>query len=295
MEYSTSEQFITLPESHHLDGLVGPLLALKNGIQERMDGTAFVIAPGWAITATHVVDHYLNEIQNENMDGKRTHSASYKGKFSFFMLLVLFRRDRRNIHLRVTGSYSSRSGDITLLRLANADGVQFPDIGPYPTLRFIPPNVGTQISAVGYPSGVLKQSPDGVLELHTWSKLSLGVVKEVHLQGRDSTLINYPCLHINARLDGGMSGGPVLDENGYVCGVISKSYDLFPDDEPISYAALLLPAAVISISDQPGLKNDTLRFYDILKRGQINSIDGQCVNGGFDQNGKFFVQFNQQS
>lgn len=269
--------------------LVAPLIAAHNHIQEQMHGTAFVIAPELALTAKHVVVDYLDRIQEEGVETMLANGKSHHGKMTFFMFMLVPHKNGRRIPLRVVKAYFSGTGDIAILRLNKPPEVDWEDIAPFPVLRLLPPPEGTEISALGYPDSSAVRRNDGVVELHTWPRISLGQIQEIHYQRRDSVLLNFPCFQINARLDGGMSGGPVLDENGRICGVISRSFELSDEGEPIGYAASIWTTAVTSLSDLPKLANDSRRFYDLLREGKVQAIDLNDIQGGLDAAGKFFI------
>lgn len=71
---------------------------------------------------------------------------------------------------------------------------------------------------------------------------SKGTVEEVHFGGRDRAFLPFPCFRVSSRYDGGMSGGPVMNEAGQVIGVVCSSLG-DPDDGGghISYASLIGP------------------------------------------------------
>ncbi|MCH8208036.1 MAG: hypothetical protein IIA62_03115 [Nitrospinae bacterium] len=69
---------------------------------------------------------------------------------------------------------------------------------------------------------------------------STGEIEEVLPNGNPSGRFNFPCFRVNARFDAGMSGGPVLDRDGLVCGIISGTYGNV-DGNDISYVATLWP------------------------------------------------------
>ena len=196
-----AQGFQSIPEDHPLHRLTAPLIAAHNHIEERMHGTAFVIAPELAFTAKHVVIDYLDKIQNENIEQRMADGGHHTAKMTFFMFLLVPMKDGRRIPLTVANTYFPGSGDIALLRLSKPVEVDWADLAPYPTLRLLPPDVGTAIEALGYPDGSANRRPDGVVELHTWPRISTGIVQEVHGQRRDFSLLKYPCFQVNARLD----------------------------------------------------------------------------------------------
>ncbi|ALS98077.1 S1 family peptidase [Lacimicrobium alkaliphilum] len=293
MSLETTTGFESISWSHPLYGLMAPLIAAHKNVQERMHGTAFVIAPEFAFTAKHVVIDYLKEIQNEDIEQKIADGGHHSIKMTFFMFLMVPLKDGRRVALTAKKTYFSSTGDIAILHLAKPSDIEWSDLAPYPLLRLIPPDPEAYIEALGYPNSSTIRRPDGVVELHTWPRISTGTVREIHKKRRDSLLLNYPCFRVNARLDGGMSGGPVVDSDGRVCGIVSRSYDLNKDEEPIGYAASLWHSAGIVMSDLPGLANDKLRFFDILRRGNVHSCDFHKITAGLDRTGRFALHVEQ--
>ena len=279
----------SIPDDHPMGRLVAPLIAAQKGIQTRMHGTAFIIAPELALTAQHVVVDYLEWIQGEPISEKLQSGGQHAGQMTFSMFLLLTLRDGRQVPLTVARMYGSHPGDITLLRLSKPDGFEWAELAPYPVLRLVPPNEGDHITALGYPDSSTNHRPDGVIELHTWPRITSGTVQQVHGMRRDSCVLNYPCLHVNASFQGGMSGGPVLDEVGRVCGVVSTSYDLMDQGDPIAYSASLWPACRIALPDIPRIQNDNCRLFDLMKRGRVATSDIAKVTAGFTHDGRMQV------
>jgi Trypsin-like peptidase domain len=102
---------------------------------------------------------------------------------------------------------------------------------------------------------------------------SRGDVEEVHLPSRDSVIAPFPCFRTSARYDPGMSGGPVMSEDGLIRGVICSSYDgLTDEDGYISYVSLIGPAALLQVErlDESGV----IRKYfvgDLIGRGIVHA------------------------
>ena len=57
-----------------------------------------------------------------------------------------------------------------------------------------------------------------------------------------------------------MSGGPVINSNGHLCGVVSRGSD-FPGEDDISWASSLWSAM--------GMKINGITLYDLAKSGKI--------------------------
>lgn len=293
MSVPETENFKSIPDDQPLKGIIAPLFAGHNNIRERIEGTAFLIAPQLALTAKHVIAEYLESIQNFKVGEHSKPDVRHEGILSFAMFMPMVTKDGQNIPLVVERTYFCGFGDIALLRLRLGDNQHsWKDLEPYPSLNMIPPKVGKKVFSLGFPNSSTKRNKKNIVELHTWPRMSSGVVKEVHKDRRDPILLNYPCFQVNARLDGGMSGGPVLDEEGKICGIISKSYDLIDGEEPIGYAASLWPSGMIPMPDIPGKKNDSLRLIDLFRRRRVTVNDLYNVRDGFDENGKFVIQAN---
>jgi hypothetical protein len=109
-------------------------------------------------------------------------------------------------------------------------------------MDLLPPPLGARIVGFGFHSSEAKvnRNSDGTnhIDLNDKPTATVGEVREVHLRQRDSVRLNFPCYRVNARFDGGMSGDPVLNDYGKLCGVICSSLAADgPDDEHASYVA----------------------------------------------------------
>lgn len=64
---------------------------------------------------------------------------------------------------------------------------------------------------------------------------SIGIVTDVFPEKRDSSLLSFPSYDVEAHFIGGMSGGPIFNEAGELCGLICSGYD----DAPVAYGVIL--------------------------------------------------------
>ena len=101
-----------------------------------------------------------------------------------------------------------------------------------------------------------------------------GEVKEIYALHRDSKM-NFPCYQVNARFDGGMSGGPVFNDNGHMCGIICSNIPPYSkDEEHISYVASLWPLMATTISaNRKGNYPREIHYpvYDLAKDSIIHT------------------------
>lgn len=118
-------------------------------------------------------------------------------------------------------------------------------------LNLRPPAIGSRIVGFGYhsASGRVRIDEHGTrhIEIDADGAATVGEVRDIHELRRDQRL-DFPCYQVNARFDGSMSGGPLMNDNGHVCGIICSS---LPSDDPniehACYAATLWPLMGLSI------------------------------------------------
>lgn len=236
----------------------------------RVDGTAFLIAPGWAMTATHVVLEYLASI-----DGTRPDDLPRDGRIrdiqpTFDLAVGILGEPPTVTTVHVVKSHFAFPGDICLLRLKEGQ-FDWSRLTDYPRLRLLPPAPDDAVTAVGFPSSAAADRESAPTLLTLAHSFSTGRVVEVHQFKRDSFNLDFACYQTTANFVGGMSGGPVMDEHGAVCGVVSTSYKLADGEEPISFAATLWQAAIINLADAG--TTDQRPFLDVLRGGSFSVLD----------------------
>jgi hypothetical protein len=92
-------------------------------------------------------------------------------------------------------------------------------------MNLAPPEIGDKTVGFGFHSSdasriVMSEEGTRNIEREGKGSVTIGYVQEVHQIKRDSTRLTFPFYQVNARFDGGMSGGPVLNNDGELCGVI---------------------------------------------------------------------------
>jgi hypothetical protein len=137
------------------------------------------------------------------------------------------------------------------------------------------PTIGQHCFAFGYHSMRWDQANDGK---HTHSVLqsysaSRWLIEEIHASGRDKHL-SFPCFRTSSRFDGGMSGGPVLDEKGNVVGIVCSSFGNADNEGYISYASLAGSALMLQIDvDVGGGVIEKRLLHDLAKAGIVAAAD----------------------
>ena len=132
-----------------------------------------------------------------------------------------------------------------------------PSLPTFPLpLSFAVPRVGAKVTCVGY--GGMRFPKDGiplneiVANTFNWSEVDFrlkafeGTVTRVFIQEFASAYNGGSCMALDCEVDPGVSGGPVIDERGYVCGIVSAGATTFFDSSA-SLASLLYPALATNI------------------------------------------------
>jgi hypothetical protein len=257
-----------------------PLIAMTGDYASCL-GTATLLCPGLAVTARHVIEYIFKEVGTKMPQD----SGAVLSEAPFSLLLpqtgdnpddlFVWRSHRMvtpldsDLTFLVTAPFGGTSKDIPMIR---------------PRLTLIPPVVGSRITAFGYPRSIaaLSHNEEGeVMELlnEVSGYTSVGSVEEVHLAKRDSGMLKFPCFQTSSQFDGGMSGGPVLDEHGKVCGVVCSGTN---GDRSLNYASLFWPWTLMPIDiSAENTHSELVSMKDMDARG-ILTIEGcDRVEGDF--------------
>jgi Trypsin-like peptidase domain len=262
-----------------IEQTVMPLLTIADG-EVASIGTGFIIAAdGLMITAVHVIEEGMKRmVQKTNDDG------STENLLGFYAMYVTDQKHGTN-------DEHCLGGLLPIHKVSYSKGL---DIGycwlkrpviegkplTFPVLRLSPglPKVGENVLGMGHyqmRGDILSQTQENgtVLKYDERTALTTGQITEIYPERRDNGMLTFPCFCTNARFEHGMSGGPILNEHGSVCGVICSC--LPPgDDSPgyTSYGSLLWLALGTSIEVIPceGAQPEMMSIYDLIQRGYTN-------------------------
>jgi hypothetical protein len=206
-------------------------LAAMKGDEWHPSGTAVIIAPRFAITAKHLFDEEWYKLKEFSVVASQVLKGGTVG--------ALWSVDK---------VFASPHTDISLLYLSPVRGSQSAidyEWERVPISNLVPPHIGETIVGFGYPRSEVEVTRDGDILTVKWSdrpSITRGIVTEVHHEIRDSGTLTFPCFGTNARFDNGMSGGPVFNEKGELCGIICSGLAPFDETEEwASYVASLWP------------------------------------------------------
>jgi hypothetical protein len=224
---------------------VVPLLATHNVTQKRhAEGTAFFIAPNILLTAWHNISALIAEIGNNPDVALDSYSFPAWSDIKFMTLSVLQNIEGGCLEREVKYYNRSKfSNDIAVLYLRHNKSVPKETLTEYVHLDADPPLIGERVRAFGYTDSIAHDAPDasgilnGILLLGHDPRLVSGNVAEVNEKGLGS-LRPFPYVTVSADFVKGMSGGPVINRHGRICGVVSMGLGGTP---PISYAASIWP------------------------------------------------------
>jgi len=220
------------------------LIAEHDGLS-RCVGSAFAVAPGLAITASHVIDDCIN--YQERRDGYKRHD-------SVISLIAVQSYDEKVFVWSVDAIYGSASSDIAFLRFRRPNwwGDGPAQVKPrYARLNLNPPVIGDNVRIFGFPNSELHE---GVLSISPAECVCR--VQKVEVR-TDQPSWYKPLSHIEleGEIEHGMSGGPCFDKDWNVIGVNSLGWDGLPSAK----VALLWPAMRVEI--------------DLFKTGPFPAID----------------------
>lgn len=239
-------------------------------------GSGVIIGNNIAITAQHVIDDYFKYFQSECP--QPTPNSEIAARFSLQVFKILNKK-KVSLIWNVTKLWRGNSTDIVLLRLTPSTNDAKSHKFTLPVLNLNPPAIGEKISAFGFSDQKIEQNEDSLF-WNIQSKTSTGEVKEVHHEKRDVSRLKFPCFQVNARFDGAMSGGPVFNEKGHLCGIICSNLlpdPDFPEGAHVSYVTTLWPMMGFMIDiDRDGYKKGVkYPMIELIKGGFINAIGSE--------------------
>jgi hypothetical protein len=272
----TQPTFVPTGPDQLIHQLAMPLIATSSEGDEFVGGTAFLVAPGVAITAFHVFDEFVRRYQSG--------AVPQDGSPMSFQVLTFLTLDSGRHVLPLTISRLWRAAPLDIAILAFDISGELPPGHRWsiPRLSLLPPRVGAPIFAFGFTAGRVDREPGATAPTLTiGAHTTTGEVVEIHHEFRDQAMLPFPCFRINARFDPGMSGGPVFDNStGHLCGVVCSSVDgATGDDGHVSYVSSLWPLIATRIDpfDAQWIAGPQVHALTLFERGICNAIDSNRV------------------
>lgn len=140
-----------------------------------------------------------------------------------------------------------------------------------PRLHILPPPKGTKVVAFGFADTSVQAETDNQVKFRLQPRVSWGLVTDVFPVSRDSVMLPFPSFEFGAQVIGGMSGGPILNEESEVCGLICSGYD----DVPVASGVALWPMLGIPIKHRgPGVTGDGKYPMVLLAKAGLMFVKG---------------------
>lgn len=262
--------FVELVEPSVITEIALHLVAFRDD-EFDLAGTATVVCPNVAVTAKHVLEHFMRRFEGKDLPDGGNVAATFH-----LQAIQMLRDGITGAWYSVTKIVSVPWSDVALLLLEPGNQAAGDHKWLNPILNLFPPEVGSFVAGFGY--RLLELNKDEATRSITISRsesTTVGEVVEIHHEMRDSSRLSFPCFRTNARFEGGMSGGPVFNDNGELCGIICSSMPPYSDDEHyVSYAVTLWPLMGLKIAfPRPDIPAGTSYFvYDLVGAGYIKAI-----------------------
>lgn len=250
---------------HPVSNYVVPIYAFADK-KSYAAGTAVIIAPGLAVTASHVLrglfEHFGYDSSQNNIE-----------------LDIYLTQFNTGATWYVSNSATWVGTDISVLSLIPRNGIaEETALNPL-QITVDPPNKSDAVIAYGYPKTELdvsiNNSEQTNLQFKISPTLSEGVVTDVHYDIRDRGLLRFPCFEVNAEYSAGMSGGAIFNQERELCGLVcvGGQGELINN----SYAVSIWPISIISVTiseNMPSHDNVVLgteyKMLELAKLGYIS-------------------------
>lgn len=213
----------------YYDGAI-VVIAIATPDEAFIEGTGVMIGPGLVITATHTL---------------REHADAIDSRAEQLQCIAVRRDGRAERWLCVAAQFPKEQSDISILNVELVTEAPEGWACSCLPLSTRAPEIGEPLNVLGFrfktpePGGHADTFDDmpvlGTGDLYVVT----GAVVAVYEQGRDRSMLPFPAFEIDCGTLGGMSGGPVLDRNGNVIGLLSAGWS---DDDPPSNVAWIIHA-----------------------------------------------------
>lgn len=244
-------------------------------------GSATILCPHLLVTARHVLESIPDlDVSRSSIATSSTTGTVVKPSLSAVQVLP----GPEYVIWEVESAIAHPVSDLALLRVSSnpmRSDYDSPRQIYAPRINAFAPPVDERVAAFGYRRGRARTSRDAsgglsfVIDDEFMS--SVGAVRQIHEWHRDRAMLPFPCYQVSTRFDAGMSGGPVFDEYGSLCGLVCSCVDRSHESgEPISFVATLWPLFTLIVDGDRGVgypKNVRYPAIELARDGQVHIAD----------------------
>lgn len=220
-------------------------------------GSGVMVGPGLLITATHVLDEFQR-------DGRPPVFMTFlPGAARAWLpldVIALSKPSEFDDQRRVVSDLS-----LVGCALNSEPHASFPLM--LARMQIALPLIGERLWAIGFRHEAIKNRAALVTPL-----LSSGLVTAAYPNGRGERMAS-PCFEVNMDTVGGMSGGAVVNANGYLVGILSSSFEGGPSYVTLIWEALHLrvKGAIPKLQDQETVTLLGAKALGLVKlKGDVN-------------------------
>jgi hypothetical protein len=236
-------------------------------------GSCFAIHPsGIAVTARHVIDEALGTSGTDDYSAFGLDCLEHVGVFFWSDIMDVKKGRPYADFLAIGWVYVHPTLDIAVLKLVLPIDDETGEEVPVRTATLSPgiPRPGSKCAGFGYPRMHGRRNEQLQLVLEQDFKSTVGVIEEIHFPQRDSRFMPFPCFRTSARFAGGMSGAPIISQDGQVCGVICSGFETQDEEGYISYGSLIGPILGMRVALAHDGSVIEMLVNDLVTQGSIN-------------------------
>lgn len=170
-------------------------------------------------------------------------------------------------------------------------------------ISFAVPRIGSRVICVGYSdtcfpdAGIqcddLRYGRSNWFKAYKYNfKVTMATVTRIFTQRFTNRFMEGPCFTIDNELNHGMSGGPVFNEAGYICGVVSAGASNF-FNSPASIVSLLYPTLLtdikLGVSIGPVRINGIRQLVSLIGQGFVITDGSESLVTIRPMDGELFI------
>ena len=273
-----SEREWELPPWHSLWGrVVHPLMIATTEACLFPLGTAFGFSSlNHILTARHSIEGGLKQHhpRRDEFARKGLRAALRNGNLDHTQLAIVSqgpnpRRGDVSFDVRAISSiHAALPTDLVIGNILHDESALVPTLEP--TITFAPPRVGETVRCVGYCDSEVPTEGLSVDQIragnidpydHFRHRLLVveGKVKHFFLDGLSSGFAEGPCFTIDAEVPHGLSGGPIFNSSGAICGAVYSGASMF-FEQPTTVGALFYPIFLLRLSFGVSMAGGKFKF-----------------------------------